>query len=133
MRVPESINPPTFISLLEALGPRAVADLYQYFLLFYQPLQAALNGGLEVTENAGVYFSGTFDVAANTAKTFTHGLGRVPVMVVTTWNDADATNAANVYTTPTEKGNWTDQTVSLLCNRNTTGVAPNLTFDGWAI
>jgi len=133
VRVPESISPPTFKSLLDNLGPRAVAELYQYLLLLYQPLQAALNGGLEVGENAGVYFTGTFDVAANTAKTFTHGLGRVPVMIVTTWNDADATNAANVYTTPTEKANWTDQTCSLLCNRNTTGAAPNLTFDGWAI
>ena len=53
------------------------------------------------------------------------------VMVLTTWNDADATNAANVYTTPTEKALWTDQNVSLLCNRNT--AVTNLTFDGWAI
>jgi hypothetical protein len=131
VRVPESISPLTFQSLLDNLGPRALSDLYSYLVAMYQPLQAALNGGLEVTENAGAYFTGTFDVGANTAKTFTHALGRTPVMVLTTWNDSDATNAANVYTTPTEKALWTDQNVSLLCNRNT--AVTNLTFDGWAI
>ena len=119
MRVPESINPPTFISLLEALGPRAVADLYQYFLLFYQPLQAALNGGLEVGENMGVLFDGTFDVTAGTAKEFAHGLGRVPVFYLYYLTSGTMTPAPVIYAESADKADWTANKIKLKCNRDT--------------
>ena len=79
MRVPTVIRPMPQ-TVRQQLGDSG-ADLFKWLVDAFRDYEQVVNGGLEVGDgqNLGVVFNGTFDVVAATAKTFTHGLGRVPV------------------------------------------------------
>lgn len=123
MKIPESF--PRFASndpLARSMW-RGLQQVYGY-------LVRELNGGQEIGVNFGCFLDGTFDVAANTDKDFTHTLGRPPKFI---WTLPRTTNPVGViYTTNNAYlTQWTTTNIRLRINVATD--VNNVRFLGYVI
>jgi hypothetical protein len=115
--------PLTFESLQGAIGPAGLQDLYTYLLFMYQPIQTAINGGLEMSENLGTPISGLSAATAHDQNLVPHTLGRVPSFL---WVMAEADPAVDqfpitFYWTPTDYAGWTTTQASFRVNQPSIG------------
>ena len=106
-------------SVRDALPPNVASDLEKWAQGCLDDYEVAINGGLELGENLGVVISGTFAVAANTAVSFVHGLGRVPVFFAYYCTDTNVTPAPVIYAEAATMALWTADAISLKCSRDT--------------
>jgi hypothetical protein len=119
MRVPTVVRPlPKTVR--DELGDAGV-DLWKWLVDAFRDYEQVVNGNLEVgtDQNLGALFDGTFNSVAGTATTFTHGLGRVPVMYVYYLTSGTFSPAPVIYAESADKTAWTADTIQLKCNRDT--------------
>lgn len=123
MKIAEAPLPLTFGSLMQAVGPAGLADLFTYLMFMYQPIQTAINGGLEMSENLGTEISGISSPTAHTANVVPHSLGRVAKFL---WVMAEADPGVDqfpitFYWTPTDYAGWTTTQASFRVNQPSIG------------
>jgi len=106
-------------SVRDALPPNVASDLQKWVQDCLRDYESAVNGGLELGENLGVVISGTFNVVANTAVAFAHGLGRVPVFFAYYCADTNVIPAPVIYAEAATMALWTADAISLKCSRDT--------------
>jgi hypothetical protein len=123
MKIAENPLPLTFGSLMESVGPAGLADLYTYLMFMYQPIQTAVNGGLEMDENIGSPIAGTTSATAHASNVVSHTLGRIPKFL---WVMAEADPAVDqfpicFYWTPADYSAWTTSQATFRVNQPSIG------------
>lgn len=108
--------PPNFSGDIEAYS----ASLNEYLSTELGRILNLVGGSLRWQNLRSQLCLHSITVAANTAFTVTHNLGKIPEFYI--WNTD--TSGAVIHATAANKANWTNQTIELECNLS--GVAPNI-------